>query len=387
MERTIRGLAPPTRKKEDSMLRTPLYDWHIAHGARMVEFGGWEMPVQYTSIVEEHQAVRAAAGLFDISHMGRLRFRGPQALDFLQFLLTCRIDNLAVNQIRYSLMCRDDGGVLDDVLVYRLTDGFGLVVNAGNRTKLLPWIAAHQPGFDCQVSDDTLETAMLALQGPKALSLLQPLTSSKLAAMKYFFGEEAEIGGIPVSLSRTGYTGEDGFEFTFDRSAAVPMADSLLASGQSFGLKACGLGARDTLRLEAAMPLYGHELTEEIDPFTAGLDFAVKLDKPNFIGKAALQEIAKRTDRKKRIGLQLAGKRIAREGCVVRQGSQAVGTVTSGTFSPTLEKSIAMAIVEPRVANIGADLEIDIRGKREPATVVPLPFYKRPTMSSMNHAS
>lgn len=238
----------------------------------------------------------------------------------------------------------------------------------------MPWIAAHQAKFDCQVSDHTTNAVMLALQGPQAIGLLQPLTKSNLAAMKYFYGEMAEIDGIPVYLSRTGYTGEDGFEFVLDPNSAPALADKLL----SLGVKPCGLGARDTLRLEAAMPLYGHELTEEIDPFTAGLDFAVKLDKPDFIGKSALVEIARQTNRNKRIGLALDGKRIARDGCVVMKNEQAVGAVTSGTFSPTLEKSIAMAIVKPSAAVIGTALNIDIRGKRETAVVVPLPFYKRP---------
>lgn len=355
------------------MLRTPLYDWHVSHGGRMVEFGGWEMPVQYTSIVDEHHAVRKSAGLFDISHMGRLAFRGPQAQQFLQHVVTCRVDNLVVDQIRYGLMCRDDGCVLDDVLVYRLADSYGLVVNAGNREKIVNWIASHKSAFDCQVVDHTPDAVMLALQGPQALGLLQPLTKTDLAAIKYYFGTTTEIDGIPVYLSRTGYTGEDGVEFVLDPAAAIKLADKLL----SLGVKLCGLGARDTLRLEAAMPLYGHELTETIDPLTAGLDFAVKFDKPDFLGKAALQKIATRTDRQKRIGLVLAGKRIAREGSAVMQGDQKVGVVTSGTFSPTFDKSIAMAYVAPQLAAVGTTVEIDIRGKREAASVAALPFYKR----------
>jgi len=355
------------------MLHTPLYDWHVSHGGRMVEFGGWEMPVQYTSIVEEHTAVRNAAGLFDISHMGRFEFRGPQSQALLQQLVTCRVDNLAVDQIRYGLMCRADGGVLDDVLVYRLADSYGLVVNAGNREKIVAWIAGHLPRFECQFADDTTAAVMLALQGPQALGILQSLTSTTLTAIKYYYGTLAEIDGIPVYLSRTGYTGEDGFEFVLDPQAAMILADKLIEAG----VKPCGLGARDTLRLEAAMPLYGHELTEEIDPITAGLDFGVKFDKPDFIGKTALQEIAQKTDRKQRVGLILAGKRIAREGANVMRGDETIGVVTSGTFSPTLDKPIAMAYVRPDQAAVGTALEIDIRGKREAATIVPLPFYKR----------
>lgn len=363
------------------MLRTPLYDWHVAHGGRMVEFGGWEMPVQYTSIVDEHRAVRTAAGLFDISHMGRLEFRGSQSLDFLQKLVTCRVDNLAENQIRYALVCREDGHVLDDVLVYRLAEGYGLVVNAGNRLKLVPWIEQHISSFECEMKDRTLETSMLAVQGPKSLELIQPFTPTCLTEMKYYFGTMTTLTGVPVSLSRTGYTGEDGVEFSVENASAVFLANKLLEAGQSFGLKPCGLGARDTLRLEAAMPLYGHELTEEIDPFTAGLDFAVKLEKPDFIGKSALEKIAQQSDRKKRIGLKLAGKRIAREGALVLQHDQKVGEVTSGTYSPTSDQSIAMAFVAPQAATLGSKLVIDIRGKQEAATVVALPFYKRPKPS------
>jgi aminomethyltransferase len=259
------------------------------------------------------------------------------------------------------------------VLVYRLEDSFGLVVNAGNRLKLLPWIAAHQSKFDCDVSDHTTGAVMLAVQGPQVLSLLQPLTTTHLASIKYYFGAMTELDGVPVSLSRTGYTGEDGVELVLDAAAARTLADKLL----TLGVKPCGLGCRDTLRLEAAMPLYGHELTESIDPLTAGLQFAVKLDKPDFIGKGALVEIAKRTDRPVRVGLQLAGRRIAREGAAVFTGDNRIGEVTSGTFSPTLEKAIAMAYVAPGSSSIETAVEVDIRGKRESATVVKLPFYQR----------
>ena len=361
-----------------SLLRTPLYDWHVAQGGRMVEFGGWEMPVQYTSIVEEHPAVRRAAGLFDISHMGRLSFRGPQSEAWLGRLLTCRVDNLAVGQIRYSLVCRDDGGILDDVLVYRADGGWGLVVNAGNRNKIVSWIEQHQSTGET-FDDQTQQTGMLAIQGPRAREILQQLTQTNLSEMKYYTFCAAEIAGSEVSLSRTGYTGEDGFEL-IAASGAQALAEKIFEAGQDAGLKLCGLGARDTLRLEAAMPLYGHELTEEIDPFTAGLDFAVKLDKSDFLGKAALQQRAQAIH-KQRIGLQLAGKRIAREGASVISNGEVVGAVTSGTFSPTLEKSIAMAIVPRTVAAPGTPLIVDIRGKQEPAQVVSLPFYRRPKVS------
>jgi aminomethyltransferase len=361
------------------LLRTPLYDWHVAHGARMVEFGGWEMPVQYAGIVEEHRAVRTAAGLFDISHMGRLAVRGAQALDFLQHLLTCRVDDLAVNHIRYALICRSDGGVLDDVLVGHGED-YGLVVNAGNRSKIVAWIEEQRGESAVELLDRTEDFGMLALQGPVAQAILQGLTPTDLSMLTYYRSSQSVIAGFEVSISRTGYTGEDGFELIVSNTETdvERLADVLLETGQPLGLKPCGLGARDTLRLEAAMPLYGHELTEDIDPFTAGLEFAVKFDKPEFIGKAALAEIAKKSNRRTRVGLELTGKRIAREGAVVLQGEQVIGAVTSGTFSPTLEKSIAMAYITPTAAAVGTPLEVDIRGKREPATIVRLPFYKRP---------
>jgi aminomethyltransferase len=360
----------------ESLLRTPLYDWHVAHGGRMVEFGGWEMPVQYTGIVEEHHAVRNAVGLFDISHMGRISIHGDGARFYVNGLLTFPPGTLKPGQVRYCLICREDGGILDDVLVYSHENisHYSLVVNASNRLKILDWMNAAVPLYHVKLDDRTLETAMLALQGPRAVELLQPLTRADLSSLKYYTGCEAEVDGVAVYLSRTGYTGEDGFEMISSADAARSLADRMVASGA----KPCGLGARDTLRLEAAMPLYGHELTEQIDPITAGLTFAVKLDYDrDFIGKAALAEIAQRTDRRVRVGLKLAGRRIAREGCGVYVGDTQVGEVTSGTFSPTLQTPIAMAYVSQTHAAVGAAVEIDVRGKREAANVVALPFYKR----------
>jgi aminomethyltransferase len=357
------------------LLRTPLYDWHVAHGGRMVEFGGWEMPVQYTGIVEEHLAVRQAAGLFDISHMGRLRFRGPWAAARLDHLLTCSVATLKVGQIRYGLMCRDDGGVLDDILVARIADDdYSLVVNASNRNKVVDWIRSHT---NQQFDDETQETQMIAVQGPQAIHVIQPHVHGDLSKLRYYTGYETEIvEEVQGWVSRTGYTGEDGFELVIPASA-YGVWDEILASADDSRMRPCGLGARDTLRLEAAMPLYGHELTEDTDPLTAGLGFAVKLDKPDFLGKAALVEIAKRTDRPVRVGLQLDGRRIAREGCAVFAGADRIGEVTSGTFSPTRQQAIAMAYVASAHAAVGTPVEIDVRGKREAAKVVPLPFYKR----------
>jgi aminomethyltransferase len=370
------------------LLRTPLYDWHVAHGGRMVEFGGWEMPVQYTGIVEEHHAVRKAAGLFDISHMGRFGISGPDAATALDRLVTCSVATMAPMQIRYGLMCRSDGGILDDVLVYRWGDTqYSLVVNASNRSKIYDWMQAQTNGLNCKLIDATTSSSMMALQGPRAVDVIRALeygtgeSRSNFTDLKYYHQTFRVMNyrgkGCPVNISRTGYTGEDGFEFIWSTADAVGLWEYLIELGSPFGVKPCGLGCRDTLRLEAAMPLYGHELTEAIDPLTAGLAFAVKLDKPDFIGKAALVEIAKRTDRPVRVGLQLAGRRIAREGAAVFSGDNRIGEVTSGTFSPTLEQAIAMAYVAPNSSSIGTAVEVDIRGKREAATVVKLPFYQR----------
>jgi len=343
----------------------------------MIDFAGWEMPVQYTTITEEHHAVRRAAGLFDIAHMGRLRFSGPDACRFLDHLVTNDITKLDAGQIRYALVTNERGGILDDVLVYRFESFYLLVVNASNRLKILSWIEESSGSFDVQSHDWTFEKFMLALQGPKAIEILNPLVEADLSQIQYYGGLETTVQGKPAIVTRTGYTGEDGFEVIVASDYAPKLWETLIEAGQSLGLLPAGLGCRDTLRLEAAMPLYGHELNESIDPFTAGLRFAVKLKAGNFLGKDAL--IAKQADdnRQQRIGLELDCKRIAREGALLFSGDEQIGQVTSGTFSPTLEKSIAMGYVKPPFAETGTKLEADIRGKRHSATVVELPFYKR----------
>lgn len=359
------------------MLKTPLNEWHHQHGGRMVDFAGWEMPVMYESINEEHTAVREQVGLFDISHMGRLKFTGADAERFLDHLLTNDVTKLKVGQIRYSLVCNPQGGILDDVLVYRLPSHYLLVVNASNREKIIAWIENHRQGFHVTVEDQTASQAMIAIQGPKALELLGPLVSVDLTKFKYYTGQEAVIDGTPGLVTRTGYTGEDGFEVILPPDKAAALWEKLLQNGQPLGVRAVGLGARDTLRLEAAMPLYGHELNEQIDPLTAGLQFGVKLNAEEFIGRKALQGIALKENLPQRVGLELEGKRIAREGAKVLAGGQEIGEVTSGTFSPTLQKSIAMAYVPREHSELGTALQVDIRGKQHPAKVVPLPFYKR----------
>jgi aminomethyltransferase len=359
------------------MLRTPLHDWHSGQGGRMVDFAGWDMPVQYTSIVEEHQAVRQRVGLFDISHMGRLRFDGAEARRFLDRLLTNDVAALQPGQVRYSLVCREDGGILDDVLVYRFPQHYALVVNASNREKIIAWCELRREPFEVSIVDETFDTCMIAVQGPSALGVLQPHCELLLSPMPYYTAEETNVLGAAAVVSRTGYTGEDGFEVIVPAERGVELWEALLSAGAAAGVLPCGLGCRDTLRLEAGMPLYGHELDESIDPLTAGLGFAVKLEAAEFVGKPALIERKARPSGQKRIGMQLEGRRIAREGSSILADGQFIGRVTSGTFSPTLQRPIAMGYVTSDHATTGAAVSVDIRGTAAPAQIVRLPFYKR----------
>lgn len=368
----------------DNPARTPLYEWHASHGGRMVDFAGWAMPVQYVSIVAEHVATRTAAGLFDISHMGRLRFDGPGAAAFLDGVCTRRVLDMKPGRIRYSLITNEQGGILDDVLVYRLDDALGgsyylLVVNAGNRQKIVDWLRPRvADAGQVQMSDVTATWAMIAVQGPRALQIVEPLVDVELAAMKYYCGVETSIAGHGGIVSRTGYTGEDGCELVVGAGAASGLWEALVERGAPLGAMPAGLGARDTLRLEAAMPLYGHELSEQIDPFQAGLDFAVDLADHAFPGRDRLVVVRDDPARPRRVGLEMSGRRAAREGYPVLVEGRQVGQVTSGTFSPTLNKPIAMAYVEPLAAQPGTRLTVDVRGQLEPAVVVELPFYRRP---------
>lgn len=353
--------------------RTPLYSWHASHGAHLVEFGGWDMPVRYGTIVEEHQAVRGAAGVFDISHMGRLYFSGPDALAWIQNVYTNNAATLKDGQVRYGLVCNEQGGIRDDVLVYRLGDGYLMVVNASNRAKIAGWLEAHHNQRHARMEDRTTGTAMVAVQGPDALNLCRGLTAADAGKLGYYFAVNTTWKNGPCLLSRTGYTGEDGIELIVDAGHAIELWEELVRRGA----RPSGLGARDTLRLEAAMPLYGHELNEDIDPFQAGLGWAVKLDKGDFIGREALLQRQQDTGRRVRVGLELEGKRLAREGTGVLAAGRAVGMVTSGTFAPTVNRAIAMAYVDPAHSAVGSILQADVRGKPEPARVVALPFYRR----------
>ena len=345
----------------------------------MVDFAGWQMPVQYTSIVAEHQATRTAVGVFDISHMGRLRFDGPGACEFLDRLVTRSVRDLKPGRIRYSLVTNDSGGILDDVLVYHLRDAaeqsyYMMVVNASNREKIVEWITprlADDP--KTQFTDVTRDWAMIAVQGPKALAVAQPLVESELKALKYYQACETRVAGHGGIASRTGYTGEDGCELIVGASAAPAIWESLIAAGGT----AVGLGARDTLRLEAAMPLYGHELTEQNNPFQAGLAFAVDLEGRVFPGRDALAKAKDDIRSPRRIGLEIDGKRPARQGNAILRERRKVGEVTSGTVSPTLARPIAMGYVEPDAAAVDERLQVDVRGQMLDARVVELPFYRR----------
>lgn len=341
----------------------------------MVPFGGWDMPVQYVGIAAEHKAVRTAAGLFDISHMARVSFGGPDALALLEKVFTNSVVTMKDMQVRYGLVCQDNGGILDDILVYRWPYGFLAVVNAGNREKILAWLEKQKTGLSLQIMDQTFDTTMIAVQGPKSVELVAGMFADDVTKLKYYYAQPTRYRDKGCVVSRTGYTGEDGFEVMLPNALGVTIWDEFVAKGAV----PCGLGSRDTLRLEAAMPLYGHELNESINPIEAGLSWAVKLDKGDFIGRAALQAAANDHTKPVRVGLGIEGKRAAREGSALADAdAKPAGTVTSGSFCPWLDKSLAMAYVRPDLASVGTPLDVDARGSTLQATVVPLPFYKRP---------
>ena len=354
----------------DPPRNTPLVSAHTALKARMVPFAGYLMPVMYKGVVEEHRAVRQRAGVFDISHMARVDLTGPYALPLLEWTFANAVAPMKVNQVRYGCVCSEAGGVLDDILVTRWgEEDFAAVVNASNRDKILAHWAGFRERFPAEIRDETDETAMVAVQGPLAAHLVASLLPGVSESMKYYTAVRTSFEGHPAILSRTGYTGEDGFELAVPAGVGVQLWETLTA----LGAVPCGLGARDTLRLEAGMPLYGHELNEETTPIEAGLGWATKLGKP-FLGRDAIRNCPVS---KTRVGLELAGKRAAREGCPILLGGEPVGGVTSGSYAPGLEKSIAMGYVPPGHAAVGTAVEIDIRNTPTPATVVALPFYAR----------
>ncbi len=365
------------------MLRTSLYERHVAAGARLIEFGGWEMPVQYTGILEEHRAVRERAGLFDLSHMGELWVGGPGAGAALAHALVTDPPRLAVGRAHYAMITAADGGIIDDLIVYRTGETQFLVVpNAGNREAVTTALRERLSGFDAALDDASLRTALVAIQGPLALGILGPLTDVDLGPLRYYGIAEGHVAGLPVWIARTGYTGEDGFELFLAWDDAPAVWDALLAAGGPLGLVPVGLGARDTLRLEAGMPLYGNDLDRAVNPYEAGLGRVVKLDKAgDFVGRAALERVAASGPRRRLAGLIVRGRGIARHGYpVYRRGeAEACGVVTSGTASPTLGLPIAMAHLPPDDCAPGTIVECGVRDARVAAEVVPLPFYQRAT--------
>jgi aminomethyltransferase len=365
------------------MKKTVLHSAHQRHGARLVEFGGFEMPVWYSALTEEHHTVRKQAGVFDLCHMGRFEVVGDDPVTALDRVLTRDVSTMKKGQVCYSLVCQEDGGILDDILVYRLPDRWWLVVNAGNRDKLLPWFAEKLEG--AHIVDHSESLAMVALQGPLAVGLLAPHIERpkgrSLETLGYYRVGAATVNltGTPLQgwISRTGYTGEDGFEIYVDAEHAEAVFDALVALSED--VHPCGLGCRDTLRLEAGMPLYGHELSEEIDPISAGLDFGVGLHKETpFIGQAALQEVESRGPKRRMRGFTVDGRRPARQGAAILHEGQVVGEVTSGSPSPTLGVAIACGYVDSDIAD-DAPLQVDLGRQTPDLKPHPLPFYRRDT--------
>ena len=372
-------MVPAYHSQVTSSRQTPLYEVHARLGAVMTSFAGWQMPLRYGSETAEHQAVRHAAGLFDLSHMGEIRVSGPGAGAALDHALTGFLSGLQPGRARYTMICAPDGGVLDDLVVYRQGEQeFLVIANAANTEVVFDELRSRSSGFDATVTDATDDYALVAIQGPAAAGILGPLASMDLSAMKYYAGAFGEVAGRPAWVARTGYTGEDGFE-VFGRPAdAVAIWDALAAAGASAGLVPAGLAARDTLRLEAGMPLYGNELGPDLTPFEAGLGRVVKFDKPDdFVGRSALQARAAAGPRQELIGLTLRSRRVARHGYPVYADGKEAGAVTSGAPSPTLGHPIAMAYLVAGTDAHDAVLTVGIRGEAVPAQLTDLPFYSR----------
>ncbi|MBS5065348.1 MAG: glycine cleavage system aminomethyltransferase GcvT [Hungatella hathewayi] len=358
-------------------IKTPLYDIHEAYGGKIVPFAGYLLPVQYGGgVIAEHMAVRKDCGLFDVSHMGEITCIGSDALKNLNHLLTNDFTSMKDGQARYSPMCNDGGGVVDDLIVYKIRDDhYFIVVNASNKDKDYAWMKAHE--FGDAVFEDISETVgQIALQGPKAHEILAKLAKAEEIPEKYYSAVfDGHVAGVPCIISKTGYTGEDGYELYMAAADAPALWEALMAAGKEEGLIPCGLGARDTLRLEAAMPLYGHEMDDDISPLEAGLGFAVKMGKEEFVGKEGIEKRGELT--RKRVGLKVTGRGIIREHENVFVGDKLVGQTTSGTHCPYLGYPVAMALLDIAYTEVGTQVEAEVRGRRVPAEVVALPFYKR----------
>jgi aminomethyltransferase len=359
---------------EIPLKRTPLYAIHVKAGARMVPFGGWEMPVQYRSIIEEHRTVRSAVGLFDVSHMGEFEVEGPAALPVLQRLTTNDVAALAVGQVQYSLLCYPHGGIVDDLTLYRLgPDRFMMTVNAANIDKDWAWVTQH--GAEARWRNVSAETALIAVQGPHAERLVERLAGPEAVALGYYRFAPGKVAGVPALVSRTGYTGEDGFELYVPAGEAVRLWDALMEAGKPDGVAPIGLGARDTLRLEMRYALYGNDIDETTNPIEAGLGWVVKAGKGDFIGREAIERVRAEGPRRKLVGLELVDRAVARHGYPVVRDGRRIGVVTSGSYGPSVDRSIALAYVETPHAAVGTELAVEIRGQARAARVVRTPFH------------
>ncbi|HEY9517214.1 MAG TPA: glycine cleavage system aminomethyltransferase GcvT [Gemmatimonadaceae bacterium] len=363
------------QRTASTLEQTPLHDVHVALGAKMAPFAGYDMPVQYpTGITAEHNAVRSRCGLFDVSHMGEFDIRGPDTVDFVNFVTSNDVTALVEGQVQYSTILNEGGTIEDDCLVYRFADRIMMVVNASNREKDLEHILRYKERFDCTVKDVSRDVALLALQGPEAVRILQPLTASRLEAIDYYHFTEGEVAGVPAVISRTGYTGEDGFELYFAAPEACRLWDTLLAAGD---VTPAGLGSRDTLRLEMGMALYGHDIDDTTTPLEANMGWVVKFKKGDFVGREALAAYKERGVERKLVGFTIAERAFPRHGYPVYYDGKPQGTVLSGTVSPSLGIPIGTCYLPRAVASEGTTFEVEIRGRRLPATVVKTPFYKQ----------
>lgn len=358
--------------------KTSLYPLYAEYGAKTIDFGGWDLPVQFSGILEEHEAVRTKAGLFDVSHMGEVEIKGPDALALIQMLTTNDASKLVPGQAQYTLMCYPDGGTVDDLLVYKKDEeDYLLVINASNIDKDVEWIEKHAEG-DVSIKNVSAEISLLALQGPLAEKVLQTLTDAPLAELKPFrFFKEAAVAGVTAIVSRTGYTGEDGFEIYLPSDHAPAVWRAILEAGQEDGVQPIGLGARDTLRFEARLPLYGQELSASITPIEAGLGFFVKIDKGDFIGREVLAEQKEKGAPRKTVGIEMMERGIPRSHYPILVNGEKVGEVTTGTQSPTLKKNVGLALIDAQYASLDQEVMVEIRNKPVLAKVVKTPFYKR----------
>ncbi|MGM9975226.1 MAG: glycine cleavage system aminomethyltransferase GcvT [Clostridiaceae bacterium] len=363
----------------DNLKKTSLFGHYEDYGGKIIDFAGWALPVQFAGIMEEHKAVREAAGLFDVSHMGEITVKGRDALKFVNHLITNDVSKLKDNQVLYTMMCYENGGVVDDLLVYRYSeDYYLLVVNASNAENDYKWIVNQKGSYEASVENISTEVSQLALQGPRAEEILQKLTEISLSDIGFFhFKDKVSVSGKECLVSRTGYTGEDGFEIYCKNEDLVYLWDVILASGKEEGVLPIGLGARDTLRFEANLPLYGNELAQDITPLEAGFGFFVKLDKEEFIGKEALKKQKAEGVKRKIVGFEMVGKGIARHGYKVFKGEEEIGFVTTGYLSPTLGKNIGLALIKTEYAEMEGIIEIQIRNKKAEAKVISRKFYSK----------